>query len=151
MRHIGVDLHKTNFVVCFLAADDTQTHRDLPAHQRRARPLQAATQNGGRSGGRGHAERPLLLRPGEGARQPRRGRGHLPLRGHRQVEEEDGQGGRLGAGPLPQAGTGCPKCRCLPSRSGRCASCSKPERRWSRCGRSSRTWRTPRSPVTAWR
>ncbi len=24
MRHIGVDLHKTNFVVCFLDADDTQ-------------------------------------------------------------------------------------------------------------------------------
>ena len=24
MRHIGVDLHKTNFVVCFLAADETQ-------------------------------------------------------------------------------------------------------------------------------
>ncbi|MCA1837613.1 MAG: IS110 family transposase [Actinobacteria bacterium] len=24
MRHIGVDLHKTNFVACFLAADDTQ-------------------------------------------------------------------------------------------------------------------------------
>src|SRR5436305_13913359 len=24
MRHIGVDLHKANFVVCFLSADDTQ-------------------------------------------------------------------------------------------------------------------------------
>ena len=29
MRHIGVDLHKTNFVVCFLSEDDTshlETH-----------------------------------------------------------------------------------------------------------------------------
>src|SRR5437763_10354345 len=24
MRHIGIDLHKTNFVVCFLSADETQ-------------------------------------------------------------------------------------------------------------------------------
>ena len=27
MRHIGVDLHKTNFVACFLEADDT-THTE---------------------------------------------------------------------------------------------------------------------------
>jgi len=30
MRHIGVDLHKTNFVVCFLAADDTQSIETYP-------------------------------------------------------------------------------------------------------------------------
>ena len=30
MRHIGVDLHKTNFVVCFLAADDTQNIETYP-------------------------------------------------------------------------------------------------------------------------
>ena len=30
MRHIGVDLHKTNFVVCFLAADDTQRIETYP-------------------------------------------------------------------------------------------------------------------------
>jgi transposase len=30
MRHIGVDLHKTNFVVCFLAADDTQRLETYP-------------------------------------------------------------------------------------------------------------------------
>jgi transposase len=30
MRHIGVDLHKTNFVVCFLAADDTQRLETFP-------------------------------------------------------------------------------------------------------------------------
>src|SRR5215203_1931559 len=30
MRHIGVDLHKTNFVACFLAADDTQRLETYP-------------------------------------------------------------------------------------------------------------------------
>jgi transposase len=30
MRHIGIDLHKTNFVVCFLAADDTQSIETYP-------------------------------------------------------------------------------------------------------------------------
>jgi transposase len=30
MRHIGVDLHKTNFVVCFLASDDTQSIETYP-------------------------------------------------------------------------------------------------------------------------
>lgn len=30
MRHIGVDLHKTNFVVCFLAADDAQRIETYP-------------------------------------------------------------------------------------------------------------------------
>jgi transposase len=30
MRHIGVDLHKTNFVACFLAADDTQGVETYP-------------------------------------------------------------------------------------------------------------------------
>ena len=30
MRHIGVDLHKTNFVVCFLAADETQRLETYP-------------------------------------------------------------------------------------------------------------------------
>jgi transposase len=30
MRHIGVDLHKTNFVVCFLASDDTQNIETYP-------------------------------------------------------------------------------------------------------------------------
>jgi transposase len=30
MRHIGVDLHKTNFVVCFLGADDTQRLETYP-------------------------------------------------------------------------------------------------------------------------
>ncbi len=30
MRHIGVDLHKTNFVVCFLAADETQRIETYP-------------------------------------------------------------------------------------------------------------------------
>jgi transposase len=30
MRHIGVDLHKTNFVVCFLSADDTQRLETYP-------------------------------------------------------------------------------------------------------------------------
>ena len=33
MRHIGVDLHKTNFVVCFLAADDTQSIETYPLTQ----------------------------------------------------------------------------------------------------------------------
>lgn len=30
MRHIGVDLHKTNFVVCFIGADDTQRIETYP-------------------------------------------------------------------------------------------------------------------------
>jgi transposase len=30
VRHIGVDLHKTNFVACFLAADDTQSVETFP-------------------------------------------------------------------------------------------------------------------------
>jgi transposase len=30
MRHIGVDLHKTNFVVCFLSADDTSEVETFP-------------------------------------------------------------------------------------------------------------------------
>jgi transposase len=30
VRHIGVDLHKTNFVTCFLAADDTQSIETYP-------------------------------------------------------------------------------------------------------------------------
>jgi transposase len=30
MRHVGVDLHKTNFVACFLAADDTQRLETYP-------------------------------------------------------------------------------------------------------------------------
>ncbi len=30
MRHIGVDLHKTNFVVCFIEADDTQRLETYP-------------------------------------------------------------------------------------------------------------------------
>lgn len=30
MRHIGVDLHKTNFVACFLSADDTQRIETYP-------------------------------------------------------------------------------------------------------------------------
>jgi transposase len=30
VRHIGVDLHKTNFVVCFLAADDTPRTESYP-------------------------------------------------------------------------------------------------------------------------
>jgi transposase len=30
MRHIGVDLHKTNFVVCFLSADDRQRLETFP-------------------------------------------------------------------------------------------------------------------------
>lgn len=56
MRHIGVDLHKTNFVVCFLAADDTQnietyplTRDGLARFKRRLRKADAlaveATQN----------------------------------------------------------------------------------------------------------
>ncbi len=56
MRHIGVDLHKTNFVVCFLAADDTQsietyplTRDGLASFKRRLRQADAlaveATQN----------------------------------------------------------------------------------------------------------
>jgi transposase len=56
MRHIGVDLHKTNFVVCFLAADDTQdietyplTRDGLANFKRRLRKADAlaveATQN----------------------------------------------------------------------------------------------------------
>ena len=31
MRHTGVDLHKTNFVVCFIGADDTRLKRRLDA------------------------------------------------------------------------------------------------------------------------
>jgi hypothetical protein len=30
VRHIGVDLHKKNFVACFLAADDTQRLETYP-------------------------------------------------------------------------------------------------------------------------
>jgi len=30
MRHVGVDLHKTNFVACFLAANDTQRLETYP-------------------------------------------------------------------------------------------------------------------------
>ena len=30
MRHIGVDLHKTNFVACFIGADDTQRLETYP-------------------------------------------------------------------------------------------------------------------------
>jgi hypothetical protein len=30
MRHIGVDLHKTNFVVCFLAEDETSRTQTYP-------------------------------------------------------------------------------------------------------------------------
>ena len=30
MRHIGVDLHKTNFVVCFLNEDDTSNLETFP-------------------------------------------------------------------------------------------------------------------------
>ncbi len=30
MRYIGVDLHKTNFVVCFIEADDTQRLETYP-------------------------------------------------------------------------------------------------------------------------
>jgi len=30
MRHIGVDLHKTNFVACFIEADDTQRLETYP-------------------------------------------------------------------------------------------------------------------------
>jgi hypothetical protein len=30
MHHIGVDLHKTNLVACFLAADDTQSIETYP-------------------------------------------------------------------------------------------------------------------------
>ena len=30
MRHIGVDLHKTNFVACFIEADDTQHLETYP-------------------------------------------------------------------------------------------------------------------------
>lgn len=30
MRHIGVDLHKTNFVVCFLNEDDTSKLETFP-------------------------------------------------------------------------------------------------------------------------
>ena len=30
MRHIGVDLHKTNFVVCFIEADDTRSLETYP-------------------------------------------------------------------------------------------------------------------------
>ena len=30
MRHIGVDLHQTNFVACFIEADDTQRLETYP-------------------------------------------------------------------------------------------------------------------------
>ena len=30
MRHVGVDLNKTNFVACFLAADDSQRLEAFP-------------------------------------------------------------------------------------------------------------------------
>jgi hypothetical protein len=30
MRHIGIDLHKTNFVVCFLASDETTRTETYP-------------------------------------------------------------------------------------------------------------------------
>ncbi|HEX8136366.1 MAG TPA: IS110 family transposase [Pyrinomonadaceae bacterium] len=56
MRYIGIDLHKTNFVVCFLAADDTQRIETYPLERdglsrfkRRLRKVDAvaveATQN----------------------------------------------------------------------------------------------------------
>src|ERR687883_400044 len=56
MRYIGVDLHKTNFVACFLAADDTQrietyplTHDGLSRFKRQLRKADElaveATQN----------------------------------------------------------------------------------------------------------
>jgi transposase len=56
MRYIGVDLHKTNFVVCFLAADETQrletyplTHEGLALFRKRLRKADElaveATQN----------------------------------------------------------------------------------------------------------
>ncbi len=41
MRHIGVDLHKTNFVACFIEGRRHATLRDLPAHARRALALHA--------------------------------------------------------------------------------------------------------------
>jgi hypothetical protein len=33
MRHIGVDLHKTNFVVCFLNADETSRLETYPLNE----------------------------------------------------------------------------------------------------------------------
>jgi hypothetical protein len=30
VRHIGVDLHKTNFVACFIEADDTRRLETYP-------------------------------------------------------------------------------------------------------------------------
>ena len=91
MRYIGVDLHKTNFVVCYLEVDETARTETFPfttdGLSRFTRQLDRedevaveATQNIYHFYDQ---VRPHVARVGGG---------HLPLPGHRALEEEDRQG-----------------------------------------------------------
>jgi hypothetical protein len=71
VRHIGVDLHKTNFVVCFLNEDDTSSAGNFSAFKAGI-AFHRAVEKDDAVGGRSDAEHLLFLRPNQSLRRARR-------------------------------------------------------------------------------
>jgi hypothetical protein len=128
MRHIGVDLHKTNFVTCFIEADETQRLETYPLTRdglaRFTRQLNAqdevaveATQNVH------YFYDQVKARVSRVRWWTLTASGWSPSRRRRRTRPTR----RLWHGSSSWAG--CRKCRCRVSRSGHCGSYSKPERR----------------------
>jgi len=134
-RHIGVHLHKTNFVACFLSADDTQSIETCPLardglsrFKRRLRKVDEvaveATQNV-------HYFYDQMKSRVSRVAVVDTYRFGVVAKSKKKTDKADASA----LARFLKLG-GCPKYRCPVGRSGRCARCFRPERRWSRCGRS---------------
>lgn len=104
MRYLGVDLHKTNFVVCFLSDDETTQTETYPLTKAGITRFLAQLEPEDQVAVEVTANIYYFYDQVKAACRPRRVSRHLSLRGHRQIEEEDGQGGCRSTGPLSQAG-----------------------------------------------
>ena len=131
MRHIGVDLHKTNFVACFLAADDTQSIETYPL-----------TRDG-------------LARFKRQLRQVDEMAVEATQNVHYFYDQVKARVSRVAVVDTYRFGVVAKSKKKTDhadaSALARFLSYFRRARLWSRCGRSSRTWRTRPSQGTAWR
>ncbi len=149
MRHIGVDLHKTNFVVCFIEADDTRRLETYPLTgdglARFKRQLDSADELAVEATQNVHYFYDQVKAHVSRVAVVDTYRFGVVAKSKKKTDKADAAALAhfLKLGWLPEVP--------VPSEqsAGHCGSCFRRARRWSRCGRSSRTWRTPPSLVTA--